>query len=278
MSLDIKVKKRKLVVPSKVQQSPVSVPPASKATQELPKKSEPVSPVNKSKKYSFGWWILFVVLVLLFIGVIYIIWSEQKNSNTLPVNKEKNAGIVSTFAPENDIVEDNQVTNQPTEFSLSAVDMVATEFTNQLFLFKQKTSTSTASNANLTTADLYANAQLTFTTLQEQYQLLQQNFNQQPNTTSTIMYANEIDDRIQRIQGEFNIVATLIDLNDDTSFLNEIIASFDKLDQYFQEIKNLTQIIYSEINPDLTIIDTISTTTVQMTTTTDSQTTSTSLP
>ena len=278
MSLDIKVKKKKLVVPSKVQQPTTPIPFVPKVMPELPKKSEPALVTNKSKKYGFGWWILFVVLVLLFIGVIYIIWNEQKNNNNLSVGKKNNAGIVSTFTPENDIVEDNQVTDQTSEFSLTAIDMVVTEFTNQLFLFKQKTSTSTTDNTNLDSTGVYANAQLTFTTLQEQYQLLQQNFNQKPSTTSTIMYANEIEDNIQRIQGEFNIVATLIDLNDDASFLNEIIASFEKLDQYFQEINNLTNIIYNEINPDLTIVDSISTSTVQMTTTTDAQATSTSIP
>lgn len=276
MSLDIKVKKKKLVVPPKVQQPPVFVPAALKVKQELPKKPESILPTNKSKKYGFGWWVLFVVLVLLFIGVIYIIWSEQKNNN-LSIGEKKNAGIVSTFTPENEIVEDNQTSTQPAEFSLDVVDMVVTEFTDQLFLFKQQISTSTADNTNLTPAEVYANAQLTLATLQEQYQLLKQNFNQQLNSSSTGIYENEIEINIQRLQGEFNIVATLIDLGD-ISFLNEIITSYEKLDKYFQEINNLINIIYNEINPDLAIGETISTTTVQMTTTTDAQATSTNIP
>lgn len=276
MSLDIRVKKKKLVVPPKAEQTSTPIPFVPKVIQEPSKKPASALPTNKSKKYSFGWWVLFVVLVLLFIGVIYIIWSEQKNNN-LSVGEKKNAGIVSTFTPENNIVEDNQTSTQPTEFSLAVVDMVVTEFTDQLFLFKQKTSTSTADNTNLTSAEVYANAQLTFTTLQEQYQLLRQNFNQQPSSTSTGIYENEIEMNIQRLQGEFNIVATLIDL-DDISFLNEIITSFEKLDKYFQEINNLINIIYNEINPDLTIVETISTSTVQMTTTTDTQATSTIIP
>jgi len=276
MSLDIKVKRKKLVIPSKVEQPSTPIPFIPTVIQESPKKPASVLPISKNKKYGYGWWVLFVVLVLLFIGVIYIIWSEQKNNN-LSVGEKKNAGIVSTFTPENDVVKDNQTSTQPTKFSLTVVDTVVTEFTNQLFLFKQKTSTSTTENVNLTSAEVYANAQLTFATLQEQYQLLKQNFDQQPSSTSTGIYENEIEMNIQRLQGEFNIVATLIDL-DDISFLNEIITSFEKLDKYFQEINNLTNIIYNEINPDLTIGETISTSTVQMTTTTDAQATSTIIP
>jgi hypothetical protein len=263
MSLDIKVKKKKLVVPPKV-------------IQEFPEKSKSVPSTKRSKQNGLGWWVLFVVLLLLFIGVIYIIWSEQKNNDSLSVVKKNNAGIVSTFISDSNLVKDNQKSIQPTEFSLAVVDTVVTEFTNKLFLFKQKISSPTTNNTNLTVAEVYASAQLTFTTLQEQYQLLKQNFKQQTNSTSTSIYESEIEVNMQRLQGEFNIVATIIDL-DNISFLNEIIISFEKLDKYFQEINNLLNIIYYEINPDLIIVENISTSTVQMTTTTDVQVTSTNI-
>jgi hypothetical protein len=270
MSLDIKVKRKNLVAPIEVQ----SQPPVKPLVPHINIESSPKSPLPpqaiKNNKYGYGWWILFIILVLLFVGVIYIIWHEQNSKAKKTVTKnEQSAGIVSTFVPENKPGENIPTPTELEEFSQAVVNVAASDFTDKLFLYKQEVSASSTENISVTATDVYATAQLTLATMQKQYSFLQQSINQVAATSSIEIYTNQIDDYVQRVQGEFNIIATLIDLESETSFSPEIVVSLEKLDKYFQEIKSLIQIVSEVLNPDLQLMinDNISTTTTSSTST-----------
>lgn len=281
MSLDIRVKK-KLPSSNTVPAQPVVKPVVKLPVENNQDNKQPPQPPVKEKKKSknnIWWWLLFLVLFILFVGIIYFIWRDNQTLSGLNTTKPSPTppGIVSNFPTEIVTPQQNTTNDDQTTFNLDLLTARVAEFeqtVNNLFFTATATSgTSTIANnieIDKNSFELANSAKALFDFLSKQYESLLILAQANSNYDQNIDYLTAIEDYLTRIDGEIKVLDALLALEENQSFSNEITVSFKNLNNYFKEIRSFVklvdQILVNEFNDSSNeLVDITATTTTTST-------------
>lgn len=290
MSLDIVRIRKKLPAKNITPIQSVEKSAAKSLVKDNKNDNQPPRPAVKEKKKSANniwWWLLFIILFLLFIGIIYFIWRDNKISADIKKSSTitTRPGIVSNFptvTPSAPIVSDDSSSNFNINLLTERVDkfdQIVSKTINDLSISNTTSATSMAVvnstiEINQLFRDLFAQAKELYLWLSDQIFLLENDTIEDKNIrVENKDYLDSNNDYLSRLEGELKVVEAFLELEENQNFINEILLSFKNINNYFKQIRNMTKLIESSLFKDLS--ENISTNTATSTVTSTTTTTST---